>query len=164
MDKYYGDYVCSKCATIAHHSFEAETEHDAIMHTITCPVCGREGVQMTIPTDMKAIIKQLIFKGYHVFNIFPKTLGVVIQGRFEGDCLEELPHEFVLDCTEEIGDIIVNGRMQHNDYEGIEGGEEQYRIDSIINLLNWVRKLPEVGKGRYVDMDKMENEKKEEEE
>ena len=43
--------------------------------------------------------------------------------------------------------------MQNDDYEGIEGGEEQYRRDSIINLLNWVRKLPEIGKGKYIDLD-----------
>ena len=153
MAKYYGDYVCSKCAPIAHHSFEAANEKEAINHTITCPTCGREGIQTVIPSDMKAIVKQLIFKGYHVFNIYPKTLGIVIADRFQGDCLEELPHEFILDCTEEIGDIIVNARMQNDDYEGIEGGEEQYRRDSIINLLNWVRKLPEIGKGKYIDLD-----------
>ena len=149
MGKCYADYVCSKCCTMTHVIFEYETTRDALLHTITCPHCGRKGVQTSAPTNMKAIIKILLNKGYHVFNIYEKTLCIVVADRFECDP-STLPNEFILDKTEDIGDIIVNGRLKADDFEGID--KEQYVKESIINLMNWVRELPTIGEGRYIDL------------
>ena len=152
-EKCYANFVCSDCATMIYDMFEYTDIHEAINHSITCPICGRKNVETTAPDSMKDIILLLLQKGYHVFNIYEKTLCIVIKGRFEN--IGKLPDEFTLDRTEDIGDIIVNDRMRANDFEGID--KEQYIKDAVDNLLNWVRKLPEVGEGRYINMDEVES-------
>ena len=153
--KCYGDFVCSECATIAHKSFEIEKPEDASGLSITCPHCGKENVQVVIPSNMIDIIKLMTIKGYKILVINGKTLCIVIKGRYKGIELEDLPHEFILDCTESDGDIIINGRLRADDFEGID--KEQYIKDAVDNLLNWVRKLPEVGEGRYINMDEVKS-------
>ena len=147
--KCYGDFVCSRCATIAHKSFEIEKPEDASGLGITCPHCGKENVQVVIPSCMKDIIKNMTFKGYKILAINAKTLCIVISGRYENVELHNIPSEFVLDCTEPEGDIIINGRLQADDFEGLD--KDEYIKEAIDNIYNWVRKLPEVFLPNYKD-------------
>lgn len=139
-EKCYANYVCSECATMINDTFEYNTIKEALKHSITCPICGRKGVQTTAPDSMKHIVLLLLQKGYYVFNIYENTLCIVIKGRFEK--INNIPNEFTLDRTENIGDIILNERMKANDFEGLD--KDEYIKKAIDNLYAWVQTLDTV--------------------
>ena len=149
--KCYGYFVCSKCCTISHKSFEIEKEEDVKELSITCPTCGKE-VETTIPSDMMVIIRSMANKGYHITNIIPHTLGISFYPKVENLTAEMIPEEFAYDTTEPDQDIIVNDRMRANDFEGID--EAEYRNEAKMRLLSFARNLPQIGMGMEVDLDK----------
>ena len=148
--KCYGYFVCSKCCTISHKSFEIEKEEDVKDLSITCPTCGKE-VETTIPSDMMVVIRTLSNKGYHITNIIPNTLGVSFYPKVENITPDMIPEEFAYDTTEKDQDIIVNDRMRANDFEGLN--EAEYRNEAKMRLLTFARNLPQIGMGMEVDLD-----------
>lgn len=146
-NKCYANFVCSDCATMIEDTFYYSTIKEALTHSITCPVCGKKGVQTSAPESMKDVVLGLLVKGYHVAVINESTLCIVIKGRFESPNIEkDLPYEFTLDRTESMGDIIINERLKANDLKDIN--EDNYRDEAIHNLLRWVGTLDVVSQNQ----------------
>lgn len=133
-----GDFVCTKCRTMTHEVFDVETEEEATHLSITCPNCGKENVQLIIPTIMKETIEILLSKGYHVFNINSSTLSIIFDNKDLVN-VETSPSEFIVDTTDKRFDVIFNERMRVRDYEGFD--ENVYRTVAYRNLLNWAKDL-----------------------
>ena len=109
------------------------------MHlSITCPNCGKENIQIIVPSIMKETIEVLFSKGYHVFNINPSTLSIIFSNK-DLIGVVEAPSEFVIDTTDDKFDVVFNERMRVRDYEGFD--ENVYRTVASRNLLNWAKDL-----------------------
>lgn len=144
-NKCYANFVCSDCATMIKDTFYYNTIKEALTHSITCPVCGKKGVQTSAPDSMKDVVLGLLVKGYHVAVINESTLCIVIKGRFESPNIEkDLPYEFTLDRTESMGDIIINERLKADDFENMN--KDDYIVSAIDSLMRWIGTLDDVSK------------------